>query len=93
MPHKTEPPAEKDNEKKDKPLFITLVAAILLEKDYAVFMQWLKTSEDMSFLWKALEGVLNYIVTFLKAQGIILLKLSNYSITLKISRSHALFNS
>lgn len=57
-------------------LFITLVAAILLEKDYAVFLQWLKKSDDMSFVWKALEGVLNYIVTFLKAQGIILLIIS-----------------
>jgi predicted PurR-regulated permease PerM len=54
-------------------LFVTLVAAILLEKDYALFLQWLKTSEDMSFVWKALEGVLHYIITFLKAQGIILL--------------------
>lgn len=53
-------------------LFVTLVAAILLEKDYALFLQWLKTSEDLSFVWKALEGVLNYIITFLKAQGIIL---------------------
>lgn len=60
-------------------LFITLVAAILLEKDYAVFMQWLKTLEDMSFLWKALEGVLHYIITFLKAQGIILLTISVWS--------------
>ena len=60
-------------------LFITLVAAILLEKDYAVFIQWLKTSEDISFLWKALEGVLNYIITFLKAQGIILLVISVWS--------------
>ncbi len=57
-------------------LFIMLVAAVLLEKDYAVFMQWLKSSEDMSFVRKALEGVLNYIVTFLKAQGIILLIIS-----------------
>lgn len=57
-------------------LFITLVAAILLEKDYALFLQWLKTSEDLSFVWKALEGVLNYIITFLKAQGIILLIIS-----------------
>lgn len=57
-------------------LFITLVAAILLEKDYALFLQWLKTSEDLTFVWKALEGVLNYIITFLKAQGIILLIIS-----------------
>lgn len=56
--------------------FITLIASILLEKDYASFMEWLKNSEDMAFIWKALEGVLAYIVTFLKAQGIILLIIS-----------------
>lgn len=57
-------------------IFITLISAILLEKDYAAFMEWLKTSEDMSFVWKTLEGVLNYIITFVKAQGIILLVIS-----------------
>lgn len=57
-------------------LFITLVAAILLEKDYTPFIEWLKTSEDMSFIWKTLEGVLNYIVTFIKAQGVIMLIIS-----------------
>ena len=56
--------------------FIALIAAILLEKDYASFMDWLKTSEDMTFIYKALEGVLTYIITFLKAQGIILLIIS-----------------
>lgn len=56
--------------------FIALVAAILLEKDYASFMKWLKTSEDMSFIWKAFKSVLTYILTFLKAQGIILLIIS-----------------
>ena len=54
-------------------LFITLIAAILLEKDYADFMKWLKTSNDMAFIRKALEGVLAYILTFIKAQGIILM--------------------
>ena len=54
-------------------LFITLIAAILLEKDYADFMKWLKMSNDMAFIRKALEGVLAYILTFFKAQGIILL--------------------
>lgn len=56
--------------------FVTLIAAVLLEKDYASFTKWLKTSDDMAFLWKALEGVLAYIVTFIKAQGIILLIIS-----------------
>lgn len=57
-------------------LFITLIAAILLEKDYASFMDWLKTSDDTTLIWKALEGILAYIVTFLKAQGIIMLTIS-----------------
>ncbi len=54
-------------------LFITLITAILLENDYADFMKWLKTSSDMAFIRKALEGVLAYILTFIKAQGIILM--------------------
>lgn len=57
-------------------IFITLISAVLLEKDYSSFMGWLKTSEDMSFIWKTFEGVLNYIITFLKAQGILLLIIS-----------------
>lgn len=57
-------------------LFITLIAAVLLEKDYAAFMEWLKTSNDTALIWKALEGVLAYLLTFLKAQGIILLIIS-----------------
>lgn len=57
-------------------LFITLIAAILLEKDYTPFIEWLKTSEDMSFIWKTVEGILNYIITFIKAQGIIMLIIS-----------------
>ena len=57
-------------------LFVTLIAAILLEKDYASFLTWLKQSEDMSFIFKAFEGILEYIITFIKAQGIILLIIS-----------------
>ncbi|MCH5257447.1 MAG: AI-2E family transporter [Lachnospiraceae bacterium] len=57
-------------------IFIALISAVLLEKDYSSFMEWLKTSEDMSFIWKTFEGVLNYIITFLKAQGILFLIIS-----------------
>lgn len=57
-------------------LFMTLIAAILLEKDYASFINWLQSSQEISFLWKTLEGVLSYLITFLKAQGIILLVIS-----------------
>lgn len=57
-------------------LFMTFLAAILLEKDYGSFLNWLQTSQEISFLWKTLDGVLSYLVTFLKAQGIILLVIS-----------------
>lgn len=57
-------------------LFITILAAILLEKDYASFMNWLQNTKEISFLWKTFEGVLSYLITFLKAQGIILLTIS-----------------
>ena len=60
-------------------LFISFLAAILLEKDYALFLTWLKGSEDMTFIFKALEGILEYIITFLKAQGVILLIISVFS--------------
>ena len=60
-------------------LFVALIAAILLEKDYASFLTWLKQSEDMSFVYKALEGILAYIITFIKAQGVILLIISVFS--------------
>lgn len=53
--------------------FITAIAAILMEKDYKPFMEWLKTDEDVSFIWKTLKGVLDYIITFIKAQGTIML--------------------
>ncbi len=57
-------------------IFITLISAVLLEKDYSVFMDWLKASKDMSFIRKTFEGVLSYILTFLKAQGILFLIIS-----------------
>ena len=60
-------------------LFISFLAAILLEKDYALFLTWLKGAEDMTFIFKALEGILEYIITFLKAQGVILLIISVFS--------------
>lgn len=67
-------------------LFITLIAAILLEKDYAAFRNWLQSSQGISFLWKTLDGILSYLVTFFKAQGIILLVISILcSITLCIA--------
>lgn len=67
-------------------LFVAVIAAVLLEKDYAVFNQWLKTSNDIAFCWKALEGMLTYLVTFLKAQGILFIIIGTLcSITLAMS--------
>lgn len=54
-------------------LAITCIAVFLLEKDYTKFVEWVKGEESFQFLWTVLEGVLSYLVTFFKAQGIILL--------------------
>lgn len=36
-------------------------------------VEWVKSEEDFRFLWSVMEGVLSYIITFMKAQGVILL--------------------
>lgn len=54
-------------------LAITCIAVFLLEKDYTGMVEWLKSEETVAFLWTAFEGVLSYITTFFKAQGVILL--------------------
>ncbi len=36
-------------------------------------VEWVKREESFRFLWSVLEGVLSYLVTFFKAQGVILL--------------------
>lgn len=67
-------------------LAITCIAVFLLEKDYTGMVDWLKGEESVSFLWKAFEGVLSYITTFLKAQGVILLIIATLSgITLSLA--------
>lgn len=53
-------------------LAITCIAAFLLEKDYTKFVEWVKGEESFRFLWSVLEGVLSYLITFFKAQGVIL---------------------
>lgn len=53
-------------------LAITGIAVFLMEKEYASFTAWLQSSEEAAVIWKAVEGVLSYIVTFIKAQGVIL---------------------
>lgn len=54
-------------------LAITCIAAFLLEKDYTKTVEWIKEEESFRFLWTVFEGVLSYIITFFKAQGVILL--------------------
>lgn len=54
-------------------LAITCIAVFLLEKDYTRMVEWVKSEEDFRFLWSVMEGVLSYIITFMKAQGVILL--------------------
>lgn len=67
-------------------LAITCIAAFLLEKDYAGMVEWIKNEESVCFLWTAFEGVLSYITTFFKAQGIILLVIAVIaSATLRIA--------
>lgn len=57
-------------------LAITCIAVFLLEKEYTGIVEWLKDEESVAFLWTAFEGVLSYITTFFKAQGVILLVIS-----------------
>lgn len=57
-------------------LAITCIAAFLLEKEYAGIVADLKRSEDLRPVWAVIEGVLSYIITFIKAQGVILLIIS-----------------
>lgn len=54
-------------------LAITCIAVFLFEKDYTKMVDWVKREESFRFLWSVLEGVLSYLVTFFKAQGVILL--------------------
>lgn len=54
-------------------LAITCIAVFLFEKDYTKMVEWVKNEESFQLLWTVLEGVLSYLVTFFKAQGVILL--------------------
>lgn len=57
-------------------LAITCIAAFLLEKEYAGIVEGLKKSEELRLVWLVVEGVLSYIITFIKAQGVILCVIS-----------------
>lgn len=53
-------------------LAITCIATFLLEKEYAGIVDGLKKSEELRLVWMVVEGVLSYIITFIKAQGVIM---------------------
>lgn len=57
-------------------LAITCIASILLEKEYANIMASLRRSEELRLVRSVVEGVLSYIINFLKAQGVIMLTIS-----------------
>lgn len=57
-------------------LAITCIAAFLLEKEYAGIVSGLKRTRELRLVWSVVEGVLSYIITFIKAQGVILLVIS-----------------
>lgn len=67
-------------------LAITCIAAFLLEKEYAGIVEGLKKSEELRLVWLVVEGVLSYIITFMKAQGVIMSIISILcSVTLSIA--------
>ncbi len=57
-------------------LAITCIAAFLLEKEYAGIVERLKKSQELHLVWLVVEGVLSYIITFIKAQGVIMAVIS-----------------
>lgn len=57
-------------------LAITCIAAFLLEREYAGIVETLRGSKELRPIWAVVEGVLSYIITFIKAQGVILLIIS-----------------
>jgi predicted PurR-regulated permease PerM len=67
-------------------LAVTCIAVFLLEKDYTAIIENIKSSDEMRFLWVVIEGVLNYVITYVKAQGVILCIISLLcSVTLRIA--------
>ncbi len=67
-------------------LAITCIAAFLLEKEYAQIVSGLKQSKELRLVWSVVEGVLSYIITFMKAQGVILMIISILcSVTLSLA--------
>ena len=57
-------------------LAVMLISLFLLEKEYATFVEWLRKGKDTAFVWDVAQGVISYLMTFIKAQGVILLVIS-----------------
>lgn len=55
---------------------VMLLSVFLLEKEYADFVTWLTDRRDTALFWDIAQGILSYLVTFLKAQGLILTMIS-----------------
>lgn len=67
-------------------LAIACIAAILLEKEYANIMAALKRSEELRLIRSVVEGVISYIITFLRAQGVLMLAICALcSVTLSVA--------
>lgn len=57
-------------------LAITCIAAFLLEKDYTRAIEWIQSSKELQAVRTIMEGIISYLITFIKAQGIILIIIS-----------------
>lgn len=57
-------------------LAITCIAAFLLEKDYTRAIEWIQSSIELQAVRTIMEGIISYLITFIKAQGIILIIIS-----------------
>lgn len=57
-------------------LAVTCIAALLLEKEYVGIVDTLKKSKELRFVWAAVEGILSYIIPFLRTQGVLMLIIS-----------------
>lgn len=57
-------------------VIITVIAIFLFEKDYTSILSILQETPQGKMIWSVVQGVLSYIGTFLRAQGVILLAIS-----------------
>ncbi len=57
-------------------LAVTCVAAVLLETEYADMVAYLRGTAELRSVWAVIEGILSYLITFLRAQGILMLIIS-----------------